>query len=568
MSEMSRRLAVARGDVAADLILANARVINVFNGLITSASVAIVGDTIAGVGDYRRGRTIIDLEGRHLAPGLINGHTHLESSMLTVSQYARAVVPHGTTAVVSDLHEMANVAGIEGIRLMLDEARGLPFDLWLMAPSCVPATPMETSGAEVDAASIARMLKWPECIGLGEVMNYPGVIHGDKNILNKLKRARGKVIDGHAPGLRGADLAAYAGAGIGSDHECVTRAEAEEKLAAGLHIMIREGSSEKNLEALLPLVNDDTYQRCLFVVDDRSCFDLQRDGDIDAVVRKAIRLGLSPVRAVQMATVNSAVYFRLHYRGAVAPGYKADLVIIDDLVRFQINEVYYHGKMVAARGKPVFSMCPEVAEVLTDTFHVRPFTAAQFRFAAQGETIPVIEVVPGQIITRKRMLPVPRDSQGNVVADPARDILKLAVLERHRGSGRIGLGLVRGLGLKRGAIASSVAHDSHNIVAAGTDDADMFTAVQEIIRLRGGLVVAEGGKVVASLALPVAGLLSPEPLEQVTAQFEQIEMAVHRLGSQIAAPMASLSFLALPVIPELRLTDRGLLDVATFTFLD
>jgi adenine deaminase len=567
LSELSRRIAVARGKAPADLILVNARVINVFNGDVVPGNVAILGDTIVSTGDNKLARTVIDLEGRYVAPGLINGHTHLESSMLSVAQYARAVVPHGTTAVVSDLHEIANVAGIPGIRSMLDQARGLPLDLWLMAPSCVPATHLETSGAEIDATAIAQILKWPECIGLGEVMNFLGILNGDHSLLRKIKLAQGKVIDGHAPGLSGSDLIAYVSAGITSDHECISRAEAEEKLAAGMFIMVREGSTEKNLAALLPLITDKTYRRCLFVVDDRSCLDLERDGDIDAVVRKAIRLGLEPVRAIQLATLNSANYFRLRKCGAVAPGYKANLTVIDNLARFQVNEVYYRGKLVAQHGEPLFTMPKDESGALSDTVKVKPFTVEQLGLPARGDAMPVIEVVPGQIVTRKIMVLVSRDEQGNVCMDRNRDVLKLVVIERHRGSGRIGLGLVSGFGLKQGALASSVAHDSHNIVSVGTNDRDIYVAVQEVVRLKGGLVAAVEGKVIARLGLPVAGLLSPEPLEQVNAQLAQMEAAASALGSRLGAPFATLSFLALPVIPELRLTDHGLVDVTTFSLI-
>ncbi len=562
----SRLVAVARGDEPADLILANARIVNVFTGEIESGNVAIADGYIAGVGDYQDAEEVIDLAGRFLAPGLINGHTHLESSMLDVGQYVRAVVPRGTLAVVTDLHEIANVSGLDGIRYVLNCARRLPLDLYLMAPSCVPATHLETSGARLDPEDIRRVLRWRECIGLGEVMNFPGVINRDEAMLNKIDFAEGKVIDGHAPGVSGKDLNAYIAAGIRSDHESVALEEAREKLARGMRVMIREGSAEKNLEALLPLVTDKTYKRCLFVVDDRSCVDLLRDGDIDAVVRKAIRLGLDPVRAIQMATINTAEYFRLEHLGAVAPGYLANLIVLSDLESLQVESVFYRGKLVAREGEPLFPAHRARARGLNDSVKVGSLTVEKLRLVPSEATRYVIEIIPGQIVTRKRIEKA-RVVDGAVVSDISRDILKLVVVERHRATGNIGVGLVSGFGLKRGALASSIAHDSHNIVAVGTSDEDILTAIREIERLRGGLAVTDGGRVVASLALPIAGLLSDEPLEQVVAQLERVESAAASMGTGLASPFSTLSFVALPVIPELRLTDLGLVDVNEFRLI-
>jgi len=567
LSELSRLISVARGESPADLVMANARVVNTLNGEVEDGNVAIYGGRVAGVGNYQQAKKVIDLKGRYLAPGLINGHTHLESSMLDVGQYARAVVPHGTSAIVTDLHEIANVSGLEGIRYVLDCARRLPLDMFLMAPSCVPATHLETSGASIGPEDIRRILRWRECIGLGEVMNYPGVLAGDTAMLGKIEAARGRVIDGHAPGLTEKDLSAYIAAGMRSDHESVSLDEAEEKLKRGMYVMIREGSSEKNLDALLPLVTDKTYNRCLFVVDDRSCVDLLRDGDIDAVVRRAIRLGLEPVRAIQMATINTAGYFRLDGLGAVAPGYFANLIVLEDLADFNISTVFYRGRLVAEEGQPVFPSYKPAGNRLTDTVKIKPFTVDALRLRASGESQPVIEAVPGQIITRKKRESV-SIKDGVVVPDTSRDILKLAVVERHHGTGNIGLGLITGFGLKRGALASSIAHDSHNIVVVGTSDMDIYTAIKEVERLRGGLVVAVDGKVVDSLAMPIAGLLSAEPLESVVAGLERLERTARDLGTTLPSPFATLSFLALPVIPELRLTDLGLVDVNEFKLIE
>jgi adenine deaminase len=534
-------------------------VVNVFSGEIETGNVAIYDGSIAAVGDYHQGKQVIDLKGNYLAPAFINGHTHIESSMLDIGEYARAVVPRGTLAVVTDLHELANVCGLDGIRYILGSARRLPLELFLMAPSCVPASPLETSGVCLDSTSLRRLLRWKGVIGLGEVMDFPGVLAGNSSLLGKISLAGNRAVDGHAPGLGGKDLSAYIAAGIYSDHESVSLEEAQDKLRQGMYIMLREGSSEKNLEALLPLVSDKTYKRCLFVVDDRSCVDLLRDGDIDAVVRKAIALGLEPVRAITLATTNAAEYFGLRRLGAIAPGYIANLIVISQLSDFKIDMVFHHGRLVAEQGKPLFHP-RKPAGKLTGTVNIKPFRIEALRLVASGETRPVIEVVPGQIITRKRLERV-RVSRGVIVPDTSRDILKLVVVERHRASGNIGLGLVKGFGLKSGALASSIAHDCHNIIAVGTSDEDILAAIKEIERLKGGLVVVAEGRVLGRLALPVAGLLSDEPLEVVVGKLERLEQLASGLGARLTSPFATLSFLALPVIPELRLTDLGLVDV-------
>lgn len=564
--DMEKIIAVARGRQAADLILSHARIVNVFTGKIEHGNVAIVSGFIAGIGDYSDARQVIDLQDRYLLPGLIDGHVHIESSVLDVGEYARAVVPHGTTTVVTDLHEIANVCGLAGIDYVLERARRLPLGIFLMAPSCVPATHLETSGAELGVQKVRHLLRLKRCLGLGEMMNYPGVLNGDVEVLAKIAAAQGKAIDGHAPGLSGKDLLAYIATGIHSDHECVTLKETREKLQAGMHIMIREGSSEKNLEALLPVVTDENYGRCMFVVDDRTCTDLLQDGDIDAVVRKAISLGLDPVRAIQMATVNPAAYFRLDRLGAVAPGYYANLAVTGDLTTFPIEMVFHRGCMVAKDGKPLFTPRALRKPLLRNTVRVNPFSIEALRLPAKGETAPVIEIVPGQIVTRKRIEKV-KVVDGFVQPEPDRDIAKLVVVERHKQTGNIGVGLVKGFGLKEGAIGSSIAHDSHNIVVAGTNDNDIYAAVREIESMQGGLAVAVRGKVVASLPLPVAGLLSNTPVETVAQQFGGVENAAKEIGVKLPSPFATLSFLALPVIPELRLTDLGMVDVKEFKLI-
>ena len=566
ITEKARLIAVAKGDQPADLILANGRVVNTFTGEVLSGNVAICGDRIAGVGDYHEAKQTLDFSGKYLSPGFIDGHVHLESSMLDVGQYARAVVPCGTLAIITDLHEIGNVCGMEGMRYVLDCARKLPLDLFLMAPSCVPATHLETSGASISPEDVRQILRWREAIGLGEVMNFPGVINGDATVLRKIALSQGKIIDGHAPGVRGKDLSAYIAAGIGSDHESIVLEEAREKLQKGMFVMIREGSSEKNLEALLPLVTDNTYKRCFFVIDDRSAYDLLHDGDIDAVVRRAIKLGLEPVRAVQMATINAAEYFRLGGLGAIAPSYFANILALDDLENLSVNTVFYRGRMVAREGKPLFPL-PQVDNgAVTGTINMKPITLKKLIMPATSAELPVIEVVPGQIVTRKRYLKV-STADGQVISDTERDILKLAVAERYHATGNLGLGMVTGFGLKKGALASSVAHDSHNIVAVGTSDEDILAAIQEIERLQGGLTAVAEGQVLASLSLPIAGLLSDEPLEAVVAQLDKLEQKASELGVRLPSPFATLSFLALPVIPELKLTDLGLVDVIEFRLI-
>jgi len=558
-------ICVARGEMLPDLVLKNARVINTFIAELEEGNVAIHDGRIAGIGAYEQAKKIIDLQGDYLAPALIDGHTHIESSMLHPAQYARAIVPRGVLTVVTDLHEIANVCGLAGVRFVASWAQKLPLEILLMAPSCVPATTLETSGAQIGAKEIREILTYPDVIGLGEVMNFPGVINCDREVLDKLAASQGRVIDGHAPGLSGKELNAYMAAGMLSDHESTTLEEGREKLKRGMYLMIREGSSEKNLDTLLPLVTDNTYKRCFFVVDDRSCSELLRDGDIDAVVRKAISRGLEPIRALQMATINTAEYFRLHDRGAIAPGYLANLITITDLSKLEIDMVFHEGRLVARHGKPSFSI-PSTPPELTDTVRIKRPNLESLMLSAAGDTYPVIEIVPGQIVTRKRVETV-KAEDGTIMPDTEKDILKAVVVERHKASGNLGLGLVKGFGLKRGALASSIGHDSHNIIAVGADDVDILRAIEEIENLQGGLVVCANHEVLASLPLPVAGLLSLEPLEEIVSRFEKLEKAATGLGNLPPAPFSILSFLALPVIPELRLTDLGLVDVAEFKLI-
>ena len=559
---------VARGDAQADLVLTNARIVNTFTGEIEENSVAVHRGRVAGVGDYTWARRTLDLGGKFLAPGFIDGHFHLESTYLHVDQFARAVVPRGTLAAVTDLHEVTNVSGLDGMRYIMDCARKVPVDLFFMAPSCVPATHMETSGATLGPEDIKKALRWRGVLGLGELMNFPGVISGDSHVLEKVQAAHGRPKDGHAPRVRGKALNAYLAPIIGSDHESTEYEEGLEKLRRGMRLMIREGSSEKNLEELLPLVNQGNYHRCMLVVDDRNALDVLKDGDVDAVVRKAIRLGLDPIRAIQMASLNVAEYFRLEGLGGIAPGYHANMLVIRDLEALDIEQVYYRGRLVAENGKALFDAALPPNDSMARTMRVKPFAVEGLALKSKAtETYPVIEIVPGQIVTR-RLDERPSRSNGSIVADPGRDLLKLVVVERHHATGNMGIGLVKGFGLQRGAMATSVAHDSHNIVVVGVDDGDIFAAIKEVERNQGGLAVAADGMAQASLPLPIAGLLSPEPLETVAAKIEDLERLARELGCSVHSPFSVLSFLALPVIPELKLTDMGLVDVMAGKLLE
>ncbi len=556
-------IAVARGEVEADLLLANARIVNVFSGEIVHGDLAVAGGRIAGIGAYRARQTI-DLGGKFVLPGLIDPHCHIESSMVTVSEFARAVLPHGTTSVVADPHEIANVAGEAGIRYMLESAADQPLGVYSTLSSCVPATELESSGARLSADRLAAFVDDDRVVGLAEMMNYPGVIFRDPEVLAKLELARKHhlPIDGHAPGLTGCDLNAYIAAGVASDHECTVAEEAREKLRAGMYVMIREGTAAKNLEALLPLVNADTCHRLMWCTDDRHPHDLLENGHVDDIVRRAIRAGLAPAIAIRMATLNPALYFGLSGVGAIAPGYRADLVVLSDLEDFRIEEVYAGGRLIASGGKihadvafPLPPSCPSAMRVGEH--------GLDFAIPASGSRVRVIEVVSDQIVTRAAAMDA-TVCEGMAVADPHRDLLKIAVVERHRATGNVGRGFVRGIGLRRGAIGSSVAHDSHNIILAGAGDADMELATRRIVELGGGLVAVCDGRVLAELPLPVAGLISDLPLAEVRDRLDSLLAAVRGLGSTLADPFMTLSFLALPVIPELKITDLGLVDVAAF----
>ncbi len=558
-------IAAARGETKADLLLRNAQVINVLSGDIHKTDVAIHDGLVVGFGEYEAAE-VIDLRGQYLSPGFMDAHVHVESSMVKVPEFARAVVPRGVTTVITDPHEIANVLGLEGVRYMLDASENIPLRVFVMMPSCVPATDMETAGARLLAADFSMLFSHPRVIGLAEVMNYPGVIYRVPEVLEKIKAAGHRPIDGHAPMLRGRDLAAYVAAGIGSDHECTTVEEAREKLQMGMHIMIRDGTTARNLDTLLPLVTPENARNCSFCTDDRHPADLLEEGSINYLVRRAIQKGLPPVTAVQLATINTARYFGLKGLGAIAPGYRADLAVLDNLRDFNVRMVFQAGRKVAEDGRYLFHPTSAMPWSLRSTINIQWLSLdfnAPVPAGVPQPRVRVIGVIPGQIITRNLVMDA-AVKDGMAVADPERDLLKMAVVERHLSSGNIGVGFVQGFGLKRGAIASSVAHDSHNIVAIGASDADMATAVIEVARMRGGQAVVENDEVLASVPLPIAGLMSELPLEEVRTRIDQMTRAAHQLGCRLPDPLMTMSFLALPVIPELKLTDKGLVDVTQF----
>jgi adenine deaminase len=564
--DLANRLAVARGDRPADLVLAGGRVLSVFTGELLEADVAVAGEHVAAVGPGYEGAETYDATGLILMPGFIDGHMHIESTKLMVGEFARAVLPWGTTTVVIDPHEIANVFGLDGVRALLAAANGIPLDYYVMVSSCVPASPFESNGATVEAEDIARFLaEEPRAIGVAEMMNFPEVIAGDPASLAKVEAARraGKLhLDGHAPGLTGRELNAYLAAGIRSDHECTTYEEALEKRRLGMWIMIREGSAARNLEALLPLVKEFGPGNCLLCTDDREPDQLLREGHINDVMRKAVSLGCPPYHAIVMGTLFTARYHRLYEHGAVAPGYVADIVAVPDLESFRPTAVWKRGRLAARDGQAIGVPSVQAPDWMRGSVRVPTVTPEDFAIRVGG-SVRVIGVDAGQIVTRALVVePARRD--GHAVADPARDLAKIAVVERHRQTGRIGLGFVSGFGLQRGALASTHAHDAHNVVVIGVDDADMAAAVNRLAAIGGGQVALGEGRVLAEVPCPIGGLLSDQPAEDVAAAVERMEKASRDLGAKITAPFMTMSFMALSVVPELKITDYGLVDTVRF----
>ncbi len=553
-SSLPRRLAVARGDEPADLVIRGGTVLSVFTREWLQTDVAIVDGWIAGLGDYE-GRETLDAAGKWVVPGFIDAHVHLESSKLLVDEFARLVLPLGTTAVVADPHEIANVLGTDGVHWLLDASAGLPLDIYFMASSCVPASSFESPRRELTPGDLEGLLRRRRVIGLAEMMNFPGVIHGTEHELAKLRLARH--VDGHAPGVLGRDLQAYASAGIRSDHEAFTAEEGRERLRAGMWLLIREASAARNLQALLPLVQEYGPHRCAFCTDDREPEHIADDGHVNSMVRDAVAFGIPPEDALVMASLNPATYHGLDHLGAIAPGYRADVLVLPDLERFVPETVLKDGRSVVEIPEP------HVPEWVKNTVRVQPVASNDFLIPWEGGKARVIELIPDQIVTGSAV-EEPTVEHGFAVADPGRDLVKIAVIERHLGTGRMALGFVRGFGLERGAFASSLSHDAHNIVVVGVDDAAMARAVTRLSELGGGIVVVEDQGVRAELPLPVAGLLSDQPLAEVVRQSHAIVRAAENLGCTFPAPFQMLAFLALSVIPSLKITDRGLVDVDRF----
>ena len=556
MTDLGRRLAVARGDQPADLGIRGGRVLSVHTREWLQADVAVCDGWIAGVGQYR-GSEEIDADGRFVVPGLIDAHMHLESSLLLPDEFARLVLPLGTTTVVADPHELANVLATDGVNWLADACAGLPLDVFLTAPACVPASHFESPLRSLGPDEIAQMLRHPRVIGLAEMMNFPGVVSGDAAELAKLALPGVQRVDGHAPGILGRQLQTYAAAGIRSDHEATTPEEGRERLRAGMWLLIREASGARNLDALLPLVDELGPGRIAFCTDDRDPSHIAADGHINAMVRRAVERGVDPRDAITIGSHNAAAWHGLHDRGSVAPGRRADVLVLPDLERF-VPDVVLKGGAPAADPTPI-----DVPEWARDTVRITPVTAADFRIPSNGGSIRVIGVVAGQIATES-FVESPSVRDGAAEADAERDLAKIVVIERHAASGRLAAGFVRGFGLRRGALASTIAHDAHNLVCVGVSDDDMARAAGRLAELGGGRVAVAGGQVLAELPLPVAGLLSDRPLGEMLKRSHELDAAAASLGVTLEAPFHAMSFLSLSVIPSLKITDRGLVDVERF----
>ena len=553
---------VAAGRAPADLVLKNATYVNVFSNELCHGDIAVAEGLIVGMGEYH-GKVEVDVSGKLVLPGFIDAHIHLESSLVSPTEFAKAVLPHGTTTVITDPHEIANVMGTDGIEYMLQATEDLPVDVRFMLPSCVPATPLDESGANLDYRAIDSFYDHPRVQGLAEMMNYVGVVNGDGQVVEKIvaSQAHHKKIDGHAPGLSGKDLNAYIAAGVYSDHECSDMEDAMNKLRLGQYIMIREGTAARNLEALMPLLTSQYVDRCMFCTDDKHPNDLLEKGHIDYIVKRAIALGADPITAVKVACHNAARYFLLNNRGGISPGYLADFVIIDNFQDFNIEQVYKKGVLMVDHGEIQDFPSPEIEPYLVErahkTFHVAALTAEDF---AEKRPRGIIGMVDGEITTV--------DAGYSDRIDVEYDVLKIAVVERHKNTHHIGIGYIQGYGLKSGAVATSISHDSHNIIVVGTNETDMAAAVNRVVELNGGIVVWDGGQSVAEVPLAIAGIMSDEPLVTVNEKLETAKDAAHKLGVNPGIdPFMTLSFMALPVIPSLRITTRGVFDVTTQSYV-
>lgn len=564
---MSNIINVARGFEKADLVIKNANIVNVLSEEIHKADIAIKDGIIAGIGENYSGEKEIDIQGAYVTPSFIDGHVHLESTMMLPSEFAKVALPAGTTTVIIDPHEISNVLGLHGISFMHEAVKNLPLDVYTMLPSCVPATPFETSGFDLNSYDLSLLIDKPWVLGLAEMMNFPGVLNQDNNVMAKLElaKSRGKCIDGHAPYLHGKDLCAYIASGVKSDHECTTPDEAVEKLRLGMYVMIREGTAAKDLDALMPVLKTCNTRKCIFVTDDRHPADLKEH--INGMVRRAVEAGVDPVKAVQIASLNTAEYFGLKNLGAIAPGYKADLLILPDLKTFKPDLVIKNGVVAAENGKLIAELLENEALAVRNSVNVRWITPEDFRIEANGSKVTALEVIPHQLITKSVVSEV-KIEDGNAVSNIDNDTLKICVIERHRATGNIGKGFVKGFNLKCGAIASTVAHDSHNMIVIGTNDADMYAAAVALIKCKGGKVVVKDGEVISELPLPIAGLMSDRNFDYVVNKCEELNKTAHSIGCRIEDPFMTMGFLSLPVIPELKVTDKGVFDTNKFDFID
>ena len=571
-SFLKKRILVAGKKIPADTVVKEAKILNVFTGEWMEGDLAIVDGVIAGIGQYE-GNEIIDAQGKIIVPGFIDGHVHIESSMLTPREFAKVVLQHGITAVVTDPHEIGNVAGTKGIQYMLEDAKQLPLDIFVMLSSCVPTTPFETNGARLDAEQLQPFLSEPEVLGLAEVMDFPSVASGSQTMLDKIAMTLdyGGVIDGHAAGLKREDLNIYMSAGIRTDHECTNSQEAKDRLDLGMYLMIREGTVAKNLEALLPVVTSKNSRRCLFVTDDKLIDDLVDEGSVDHIVRLAIKKGLDPVTAIQMVTINTAECFGLRHIGAIAAGYQADFLLLDDLESISIHQVYKKGTCIVKQGQvreTSFEGTSSAQSESLPNIHAKEVTLKDLKIRLSSDVCHVIGIIPNSLVTQHVKETV-KVENGFFVPSIEKDQLLLAVIERHKATGNVGLGIVKGFQIKKGAIATTVAHDSHNIVAVGTSEQEMLAAIEQVIQTNGGLAVVAGKEVLASLSLPVAGLMSEEPYRVVHQALNKLNGTLEVIGApNTFNPFLTLSFLTLPVIPELKLTDKGLFQFTSFSHID
>ena len=564
---MENLIKVAKGIKKADLVIKNARIINVFNNTISQKDVAIYNGIIAGIADNYKGVEEIDLNGKYLSPAFIDGHVHIESSMCLPKEFAKAVVPEGTVAVIADPHEISNVFGLHGISFMREACKNLPLQVYMMLPSCVPATQFETSGFDLASYDLSFLIDSPEILGIAEMMNYPGVIECNKEVMSKLRLGKHhhKKIDGHAPNLTGKDLCAYIASGVMSDHECTTVQEAEEKLGLGMYIMIREGSAAKDLQALIPILKENGSDRCILVTDDRHPTDLK--GHINDMVSRCVKEGVDPITAIKAASFNTACYFGLNNLGAIAPGYRANLLVFDNLDDFKPEIVFKDGQIVAKDGKLTVDIEHNETPTLRGSVNVKWIEHEDFKIPAKSDTVRAIEIIPDSLLTKSTKAKI-KVINGFAESDVENDILKITVLERHRATGNIGKGFVKGFGLKSGAIASTVAHDSHNMIIIGTNDADMETAAIELVKSQGGKVVVNNGEVLAKLPLPIAGLMSDKSFEEILEEYNNLRKQVHKIGCKLEDPFMTIAFLSLSVIPELKITDKGVFDANCCKFID